>query len=255
MRKIHFAGASLALCSAMTTGLAASMAHAGPNDYVRTPTVEQGEKEIDFKWGTQKNKDGSREAATSIGLGYGVNNWWFTEFYAKYKKAPGEANAFDAWEWENRFQLTETGQYPVDVGFLLEIERPTDRSEGYEITYGPLFQTEWGKVQANFNLLVQKHVKASAPFDTELHYQGQIKYRQSEQLEWGAQALGSWGQWNRWSPTAQQEHKIGPALFGKIRMNSAQGSREAIKWNAALLHGTTAGTAQTTFRLQTEYEF
>ena len=120
---------------------------AGPNDYIRTPTVEYGEREIDFKIGSQRNRDGSSEAATSIGYGFTPKTWWFTEFYAKYAKPPGESQTFDAWEWENRFQLTETGKYPVDVGFLLEIERPKDRTEGYEITYGPMFQAEWGKLQ------------------------------------------------------------------------------------------------------------
>ena len=128
---------------------------AGPNDYIRTPTVEYGEREIDFKSGYQRNRDGSSESATSIGYGFTPKTWWFTEFYAKYAKPPGESQSFDAWEWENRFQLTETGKYPVDVGFLLEIERPKDRTEGYEITYGPMFQAEWGKIQGNFNIFIQ----------------------------------------------------------------------------------------------------
>ena len=34
--------------------------HAGPLDYVLTPNVEQGEKEIDLKAGTSKARDGSR---------------------------------------------------------------------------------------------------------------------------------------------------------------------------------------------------
>jgi hypothetical protein len=247
MRHLTIAGATLALCSA----LAASVAHAGPSDYVATPTVEEGEKEIDFKLGTQRNHDGGRETATSIGLGWGVNSWWFTEVYAKYKREPEASMSFDAWEWENRFQLTESGKYPVDVGFLLEIERPKDRSEGYEITYGPLLQAEWGKVQGNFNLLVQRHVSATTAFDTELHYQAQVKYRQSEQLEWGAQALGSVGQWDHWSDSDQQEHKIGPAVFGKIKT----GTKQAIKWNAALLRGLTTASPTTTLRFQAEYEF
>ena len=33
---------------------------------------------------------------------------------------PGESHGFDAWEWENKFQLIETGKYPVDIGLLLE---------------------------------------------------------------------------------------------------------------------------------------
>ena len=224
---------------------------AGPNDYIRSPTVEYGEREIDFKIGSQRNHDESSESATSIGYGFTPRPWWFTEFYAKYAKPPGESHSFDALEWENRFQITETGKYPVDVGFLLEIERPKDRSEGYEITYGPMFQAEWGKTQGNFNLFIQKHARATAAFDTELHYQMQIKYRNSAKLEWGAQAFGNVGQWDRWSPASKQEFKVGPALFGKIKT----GTKQAISWNAALLVGTTNATPNTTLRVQTEYEF
>lgn len=231
--------------------LAPVMLRAAPNDYVRSPIVEEGEKEIDFKWGAEKRKDISSGTATSLGFGVGVNAWWFTELYGKWKRNPGDSNAFDAVEWENRFQLTETGKYPVDVGFLLEVERPRDRAEGYELTYGPLLQTDWGLVQGNLNLLMQKHVRASAPFETELLYQLQLKYRASEKFEWGAQGFGSFGRWNKWAPSSEQEHKFGPAVFGKIKI----GQKQAIKYNAAILFGVTDASPRTTFRLQTEYEF
>jgi hypothetical protein len=227
------------------------VASAGPDDYVRTPAVEYGEREIDFKTGVQRNRETSSSSATSIGYGFTPTAWWFTELYAKYAKPPGERLSFDAWEWENRFQLTETGKYPVDVGFLLEIERPKDRAEGYELTYGPMFQTEWGKIQGNFNLFIQKHLRATETFETELHYQMQLKYRSSEKLEWGAQAFGNVGQWDHWNPASKQEFKIGPALFGKIKL----GTKEAVKWNAAILVGATDATPKTTLRLQAEYEF
>jgi hypothetical protein len=240
------------LCSALLcSALLPSTAHAGPDDYVRMATVEQGEREIDLKTGQQKNRDGSRDTAASLGFGYGVNAWWFTEIYSKYKRSSGGSTTLDAREWENRFQLTETGRFPVEVGFLLEIERPVDRAEGYELTYGPLFQSEWGKAQGNFNPLIQKHARASTAFDTELRYQLQLKYRQSERLEWGMQAFGSLGQWDQWSPKSQQFHKVGPALFGKFKF----GARQAIKWNMALLRGVTDATEPTTFRFQAEYEF
>lgn len=102
--------------------LRASLAQAEPGDYINTPIVEEGEREIEFKAGTAKSRDGTRESQYSLGLGFGVTGWWFTEVYAKWHKEPGSATGFDAWEWENRFQFTETGKYPVDVGFLFEIE-------------------------------------------------------------------------------------------------------------------------------------
>ena len=247
MRIAPLARALAALCPL----LSAAVLHAEPNDYVRTPIVEEGEKEIDFKWGVEKRKNMASGTATSVGFGWGATSWWFTELYGKWHRAPGESSGFDAWEWENRFQLLETGKYPVDLGFLLEIERPKDRSEGYELTYGPLLQSEWGAIQGNLNLLWQRHVRASAPFATDLHYQLQLKYRASEKFEWGAQGFGSLGRWDQWSPSSQQEHQFGPAIFGKIRTGTAQ----AVRYNAALLFGTNDASPRTAVRLQAEYEF
>ena len=246
MLTTKIAQASTLLCLSIAT-----QAHADPNDYIRLPTVEYGEREIDFKSGVQRNRDGSSDSANSLGYGFTPTNWWFTEVYAKYAMPAGETNGFDAWEWENRFQLTETGRYAVDVGFLLEIEHPKDRTEGYELTYGPMFQSEWGSWQGNFNAFIQKHVRADTPFDTEMLYQLQLKYRHSEQLEWGLQGYGNVGRWDQWNTTAQQQFKVGPALFGKVRT----GTKEAIKWNAALLAGATNATPTTTLRFQAEYEF
>ncbi len=247
MRIAKLARALAALCPL----LVAPTIHAAPNGYVHSPIVEEGEKEIDFKWGVEKHRDGSSETATSVGLGWGATSWWSTELYAKWHREPGQASGFDAWEWENRFQLAPTGKYPVDFGFLLEIERPKDRSEGYELSYGPMLQAEWGLLQGNLNLLWEKHVRASESFETELHYETQLKYRASEKFEWGAQALGSLGRWDHWAPSSQQEHKVGPAIFGKIKTAGSQ----AIRYNAGLLFGANHASPRTTLRVQAEYEF
>ena len=46
-----------------------SFVKAEPNDYIRTPIVEYGEREIDYKFGKQKNRDGSSDFAHSLGYG------------------------------------------------------------------------------------------------------------------------------------------------------------------------------------------
>ena len=248
MRTAILAGSSFALLGTLMSLSAA----AGPADYVYTPTVEYGEREIDLKWGTAKGRDGSRETAGSVGLGLGVTERWFTEFYAKWHKVPGEATSFDAWEWENKFQLTETGKWPVDIGFLVEIERPRNRSEGYELRWGPLFQAEiTDRVQANVNVLIQKNVRATAAAPAALGYQWQLKYRYRPEFEFGAQGFGDVGPWRHWEPASQQANVAGPAIFGKLRL----GPHQVIKYNAALLFGLTNGAPRNTLRLQTEYEF
>ena len=118
------------LLAAVALGLPA-FALAGPSDYVRVPAVEYGEREIDIKYGTEKMKDsegGERESAGSAGFGYGATQWWFTEAYLKWKKEGAAATKYDAFEWENKFQLTEPNKYPVDVGFFVELEIPRERA-------------------------------------------------------------------------------------------------------------------------------
>jgi hypothetical protein len=237
---------------ALSALLPPTLALAGPSDYVITPIVEEGEREIDLKAGSSAMRDGSRESKESIGLGWGATHWWFTELYAIWHKEPGAKHGFDAWEWENKFQLTETGRYPLDIGFLFEIERPKDRSEGYEFRWGPLLQTEIGtSLQVNLNLLFEKHIRTPAGGDAELGYQWQVKYRWRPELEVGLQGFGAVGPWNHWQPSSEQSHVAGPALFGRIRA----GERQAVRYNAGLLFGLTQGAPRNTLRFQAEYEF
>ena len=240
----------LAICLPLTTAVQAGPL--GSAHYVYIPAVVEGEREIDFKSGTVKARDGTRESAASLGLGYGVNSFWFTEVYVKGKRETPDSWRYDAIEWENKFQLTETGKYPVDVGLIVEIERPRDRTEGYELRFGPLFQTELTQsVVANVNLLFGKNYRTVTPSPMELGYQWQLKYRWKPELEVGAQGFGRLGPLQSWLPSDQQEHKLGPAVFGRIRLDG----RRALYYNAAWLIGANSNTARNTFRLQAEYEF
>ena len=122
-------------------------AYAGAADYVYTPTVEYGEREIDFKFGATSPLAGNRAQGASIGFGYGAKEYWFTEVYLKQER-DGSAIANLA-EWENKFQLTETGLYPVDIGLITELESPLSANTPWEFKFGPLLQTEFGKLQLN----------------------------------------------------------------------------------------------------------
>ncbi len=226
-------------------------AHAGPADYVFMPNVEYGEKEIDFKAGTARKDGDPRESAASIGYGYGIKEWWFTEIYLKGKRENNEGAKYDAIEWENKFQLTESGKYPVDVGFLVEIERPREHSEGWELKWGPLFQTEFGKVQINANLLFERNYRAAVNAPTQLLYQWQAKYRWLPQFEFGLQGFGEMTKWDRWSSSDNRTDRLGPAIFGKLPL----GGHQAIRYNAAWLVGAAKAAPDHTLRVQVEYEF
>lgn len=246
---------SLRLLAAAALALPA-VSHAGVEDYIRESSVEYGEREIDFKAGSARLKDargGGRESAAAIGLGWGVTQHWFTEAYVKYEKNPGERTKYDAWEWENRFQLTEPNQYFVDVGLHTEIEVPRDRNEGYEISFGPLFHFDTGSVRWNANPVFEKVVRSreEGPHPTELGYQLQARYAVRPNFDVGFQAFGTMGKWDHWEPGKEQEHKIGPAVVGKVKL----GGRETVKYNAAWLFGVSDAAPRNTLRMQVEYEF
>lgn len=230
---------------------------AGVADYVYTPVVEYGEREIEFKSGSAKDNAGGRDQAFSIGFGYGAAERWFTELYVKYQREGIEANHLDAFEWENKFQLTETGEYPVELGLITEIERPHRRGEpSFEFKFGPLLQSEFGKLQVNLNLLFERKFRGNdedpnVQHHTEIGYQWQIKYRWLPAFEYGFQGFGEMGKWDQWDPRDQQNHRFGPAIFGKLGL----GQRRAIKYNAAWLVGASPAAPDHTVRLQAEYEF
>ena len=226
---------------------------AGPADYIYTPAVEYGEREIDLKFGAAGQKNGTRAQVSSLGFGYGAKEYWFTEFYIKQERA-GSAVANLA-EWENKFQLTDTGEHPVDVGLITELEAPLNNNVPWEFKFGPLLQTEFGKLQLNGNLLFErafgKADESGVPYSTNIGYQWQAKYRWRPVLEFGLQGLGEMGKWNDWDRQSLQFHRTGPAVFGKF----ALGNRQAIKYNAAWLFGASNTTPDHTFRMQIEYEF
>lgn len=229
-----------------------SHAIAGPADYVYTPIVEYRESELDFKFGTAEEQDGTRENVASLGYGYGATEYWFTEVYFKRETAGNET--LNLAEWENKFQLTETGKYPLDLGLIVELEVPLNISGPTEFKFGPLFQTDFNKVQVNVNLLFERlfgYEEADDPHITEMAYQWQLKYRWQQAFEYGLQGFGEMGEWDNWEAADEQSHKLGPAIFGKF----AVGGKHAFKYNAAMLFGISDVAPDLTFRMQAEYEF
>ncbi len=226
-----------------------NLAYAGPADYIYTPVVDYGEREIDFKYGSARQQDGAFRQVSSLGLGYGATEYWFTEAILKQERNGNQDLTLA--EWENKFQLTETGKYPVEIGFITELEAPLSGKAPWEIRFGPLLQTDFGKFRLNGNLLFERAFgmadENGVPFSTNLGYQWQAKYRWQPTLEFGLQGLGEMGKWDSWYKQNQQIHRIGPALFGKFA--------PGVKYNAAWLMSASSAAPNHTFRMQVEYEF
>jgi hypothetical protein len=235
--------------------LGAAPARADPNDYVLTLDITGGEREIEAKLGAaSSSRDGTPAGeAAALSWGIGVTDRWFTEFYAQLANtsAGSTGGGLDSTSWENVVRFSEPGQWPIDVGAMLEIERPRAGSQGWKITSGPLFQADVDQVQLNLNILFERVVDGQ-PFEpTQLSYQFQARFRSDPRLEFGMQALGDLGSWNHWGSPDGQAQRLGPAIFGRYSLGHAR----AISYNAALLFGANRAAADTTVRAQIEYEY
>ncbi|MBA4381011.1 MAG: hypothetical protein C0406_00450 [Sideroxydans sp.] len=226
---------------------------AGPADYLYTPHIERGELELDVKYGVASSNVGAHPQAASIGLGYGVTEYWFTEGYLKQKHAASGDSTY--LEWENRFLLVGGEGAPVDIGWVTELEAPLTSVAPWELRTGPLFQSTFGKLQLNGNVIFERAFggadEDSVGQVTNMGYQWQVRYRAGGAFDLGAQGVGEMGKWDQWSKAADQNHRMGPALYGKL----ALGEGESIKYNAACLVGMTNAAPKATLRMQMEYEF
>ena len=240
-----------AVAAAVVLALEPAARAAEPSDYVELPGVVYGERAIDLKAGSFSGP-GPRDSAGSIAFEYSPTSYWVTELYSAFARCCGMGTRFDAIEWENRFQLTEPGEYAIDWGSLIEIEKPHAAGSGWNLTLGPLMQGEIAdRFQWNFNPLLSRNLGGPTGATTDVAYQMQVKYRYRQSFEFGAQGLGDLGPWYHWSGLQQQTHRLGPAVFGRVPL----GGRRVLYYNAGWLFGLVRGAPSDTVRAQFELEF
>jgi hypothetical protein len=227
-----------------------SCALADPDDSILTTYSENGERQVDFRIGATRQSGQATQSASTIGYGYGLTDYWFSELYLGYTRSGSDSTDFDSAALQNTFRLTN-GQFPVEIGLFTEVEYEADRATGYQLTFGPLLQGEIGLTKWNFNLLFQRNYMADFPNPMQLGYQWQVKYHWNFPLDFGLQGFGEVGQWNHWAPGNEQSHRLGPAIFGKTTL----GQHQVINYNAALLFDAFDQQHATTFRTQVIYGF
>jgi hypothetical protein len=113
---------------------------------------------------------------------------------------------------------------------------------------GPMFQKEFGPVQANLNVIFERQLGAQAEPGAEINYAWQVKWRGNPRFEPGVQGFSTLGRTNDFGHETRSN--IGPAFFGQI----PAGGRNKLKYDAAVLFGLNKNTADTTVRFQIEYE-
>ena len=235
--------------------LLASPVWASPAESVITPDIEEGEREIELAFGIARSDGGERSRGLTIGFGAGITDRWATEVGFEFEQEGSDDFEFGGIEWENRIGLIVDEDEPVALSLLVGLERPRERAEGWSSTLGLLSESTPGRFLVNANLLLARTWDATdAGGDeaegTTLGYQWQTLYRHSHFIYFGLQGMGDVGRWNDWADAAEQEHLLGPAIFGRVKLDGRR-----LNYDVGLLFGLTDGSPEHTLRLQLEYEF
>ena len=210
-------------------------------DKVYGTTVEQGELEFEMRGLHVIDDDGGSEGAKTvkIGVGYGAGARWFIEGYLEIEDERGEDAEIEAYELENRFQLSEPGEYAVDFGFLAEIEKVREL-DIMELKLGPLLQKDFANWTGKANLLVERQFGDDKTEDEwEFIGRAQLKYRLSPAFEPGIEYHG------------EEDTKA----VGLVGMGSADLGTTPVEWLFGVFGGTNDDTPDLMVRWELELEF
>jgi hypothetical protein len=220
--------------------VSAQQAVGDPGYYLLTPYSAPGVLTLDARYWTVKSPGYEAVLWPELGLRYGFGPHWTSELFASFVGTSLREQKLSSLNWQNSYVLTE-GQYPFDIAIHAQLIRIYGKGNALEL--GPVFQTEVGLTQLNFNLIFEHDWTRND--GTELKYQWQALHRLGTGVRMGLQGFGELGRWNHWSNN--QSHRAGPV--GRLRVLGR------VEVQAAYLWGRTYGGRGDMFSAQLTWAF
>jgi high-affinity iron transporter len=215
---------------------------------VYSPSVEYRELEVETRGSYDVDDralmDGRQKHKYAVG--YGFAERWFTEIYGEIEKSPGSDFDFTALEWENRFQLFETGEKWLDVGLYFAYELSLEDNHADKIEAKVLLQKEQGRLVHLSNLILEQQVGSDATEATEAGLAWSTRYRLQRTFEPGLELHSDFGELKDIGPYRDQKHLLGPVFYGKLGK---------IKYDVGYLFGISDASADGVLKWIIEYEF
>ena len=220
---------------------------------VYSPHVEKGEFELELRGHTTFDSDSAKDSQEKfkIDFGYGVTDYWFTAYVGEIEEDANGDLEYEATAWENIFQLTEQGEYWVDLGLYLEYEIAHESGSNDKIEGKVLLEKNVGQYVNTANLIFVRALGSDASNATDFEYAWRTKYLYSKAFEPGIEIYGEMGEVGHVSPSDQQDHRIGPVFSGVFAGDAHS------KWlyEAGYLFGVSDAAPNGTLKFVIEYEF
>lgn len=213
---------------------------------VYSPIVEKGELELEV-FGVLEDDN---SAGIKYEVGVGVTDRWFTSIFFETEKKPGSFYDGRYIATENIIQLTEQGQYFIDIGVYLEYKIALDAGLPDKFEGKILLEKSTRHFTHTLNVIFENEIGPNASNGTDLEYAWQSLYRFKPSFEFGLQGFGKFGKIHDFLPSMAQRHQIGPAFRGKQRL----GKKTFFAYEAGYMIGLTKGS-KNVFRWLVELEF
>jgi hypothetical protein len=219
------------------------------NDFmVYSPHVVQGQSEVEaygfyFQDG-RTNLNGT--SGYNISVGHAVNSWWKPELYVgEFNRNPGSTTYLSGYEFENTFQLTDTGEYWADLGFLASYVYTKQAGQPDRAEFGPLLEKIWGHVDQRLNLIWEKQIGSGAS--------GQYMFRSAYSVSYKIdlnRASISPGMEAYYRPV-DNASQAGPVLYGELHLDP----KSELEYSLGVVFGINSGAPARTLLARLEYEF
>ena len=210
-------------------------------DKVYHPYVQLLEREIEYRTLYEQDSDNRIDGRKRHRLGYGqaLSDQWFVELYLTGTDGPGSDLELESYELEVKWQLTEQGEYENDWGLLFELEKEHNDNI-WEASSTLIVLHEWSDWIATGNFSVIYEWGNDFDNEWETAFAGQLRYRNSEQIEPGIEFYQS-----------QDTQGVGPVVTGLWRL----GDGKKLNWEFGAILGTNNDTANVNWKFDLEYEF
>ncbi len=243
------------LCAVVFLSAIISATPALAADKLYYPYVTPGELEVEYFGSRSFDSDSSKDNAQKqqFSVGYGVTDRWFTELYSKFEREPQDHTTFDAWEWENIFQLTERGEYWLDVGSSLAYEWTPQSNRADTIETRLLLEKDMDKTSHILNVILEKDIGSGPKASLESTVLWSSRYNLSRYFEPGFEISSDFGELKDTGSFDEQKHSIGPTAYGKIPLHLTNRA-DSLKYRVGYLVGGSKAAPDGETIAQLEYE-